>query len=286
MTQEEKNIAYDERIDQYLRGLMNEKDRTLFEQDVKNDHDLRERLHATLLLVEGIRKDGARQNQAQFDAVKSMSEEEFLDAIKPEFDSEDEEGTTAASISTPPAAAADRGRWIMWAVGIAAAIALIIAVRPLLFNSTSSFAPSSDNLSVSSLVALVEEYNQPLDNAPKEFESIRDQINNSNNKDALALVDNIQELTDDLKSSIPVDPGMTKGVDEKSDEPSHTASTKSENSEINYDDYACWYKALAYMKAGEKDKAVEQLNILKENGTDSSFIEKANELLKKIDELK
>lgn len=285
MTQEEKNIAYDELIDQYLHGLMSEKERAVFEQDVKNDNDLRERLHATLLLVEGMRKDGARQNQAQFDAVKSMSEEEFLDAIKPEFNSEDEEGTTAASISTPPAAA-NRGRWIMWTVGIAAAIALIIAVRPLLFNSTSSFAPSSDNLSVSGLVALVEEYNQPLDNAPKEFESIRDQINNSNNKDALALVDNIQELADDLKISIPVDAGVTKGVDEKSDEPSNTASTKSENSEINYDDYACWYKALAYMKAGEKDKAVEQLNILKENGTDSSLIEKANELLKKIDELK
>ena len=280
MTQEEKNIAYDERIDQYLRGLMNEKDRTLFEQDVKNDHDLRERLHATLLLVEGIRKDGARQNQAQFDAVKNMSEEEFLDAIKPEFNSEDEEGTAAASISTPPAAA-DRGRWIKWAVGVAAAIALIIAFIPLL---RPSFAPLSANMS--GLIALADDYNQPLENAPKEFESIRDQIYNSNNKDALALVDSIQELTDDLKSSIPVNPGVTKGVNDKSDEPSHTASTKSKNSEINYDDYACWYKALAYLKAGEKDKAVEQLNILKENGSDRHLIEKANELLKKIDELK
>lgn len=277
MTQEEKNIAYDERIDQYLRGLMNEKDRAVFEQDVKNDDDLRERLHATLLLVEGIRKDGARQNQAQFDAVKNMSEEEFLDAIKPEFNSEDEEGTAAASISTPPAAA-DRGRWIKWAVGVAAAIALIIAFIPLL---RPSFAPLSADMS--GLIALADDYNQPLENAPKEFESIRDQIYNSNNKDALALVDNIQELTDDLKSSIPVNPGVTKGVDNKSDV---SDSTKSENAAIVYDDYACWYKALAYMKAGEKEKAVEQLNILKDNGTDSSLIKKANELLNKINELK
>ena len=122
-----------------------------------------------------------------------------------------------------------------------------------------------------------------MENAPKEFESIRDQIYNSNNKDALALVDNIQELTDDLKSSIPVNPGVTKGVDDKSDV---SDSTKSENAAIVYDDYACWYKALAYMKAGEKEKAVEQLNILKDNGTDSSLIKKANELLNKINELK
>lgn len=250
-------IAYDERIDQYLRGQMSENERAAFEQDVKVDDYLRERLRVTSLLIKGIQEEGAKRNKAQYDAVKSMSEEEFLKAIKP-----------------------DTGipKWVKWVASAAAVILLIIVARPLLF------APSGNN--ITNLVALVEEYNQPLDNAPKEFESIRDQINNSNNKDALALVDNIQELADDLKSSIPVDPGVTKGVDEKSDEPSHTASTKSENSEINYDDYACWYKALAYMKAGEKDKAVEQLNILKENGTDSSFIEKANELLKKIDELK
>lgn len=284
MTLEEKNIAYDERIDRYLHGLMSEKERAVFEQDVKNDDNLRERFHATLLLVEGVRKEGARRNQAQFDAVKSMSEEEFLDAIKPESDSEGEEVPSAASIPAPPAAA-NRGRWIKWAVGIAAAIALIIAVIPLFFYSSSSFAPPSDNLSVSSLVALADDYNQPLEGEPKEFESIREQINNSNNKDALALVDTIQELADNIKSSILVDPGGTRGLHEKSKD-HHFRHTKSENSAIVYDDYACWYKALAYLKAGEEDKAVEQLNNLKENGADCSLIEKANELLKRIDELK
>lgn len=253
-------IAYDERIDQYLRGQMSENERAAFEQDVKVDDYLRERLRVTSLLIKGIQEEGAKRNQAQYDAVKSMSEEEFLKAIKP-----------------------DTGipKWVKWVASAAAAIALIIAVIPLL---KPSFAPPSANMS--ELVALVEEYNQPLDNAPKEFESIRDQINNSNNKDALALVDNIQNLTDDLKSSIPVNPGVTKGVDDNSDESSSNASIKSETPVIVYDDYACWYKALAYLKAGEKDKAVEQLNILKENGSDRHLIEKANELLKKIDKLK
>lgn len=278
MTQEEKNIAYDERIDQYLHGLMSEKERAVFEQDVKNDDNLRERFHATLLLVEGIQKEGARRNQAQFDAVKSMSEEEFLDAIKPESDSEGEEVPAAVSLPTPPP---DRTRWLKWTVGIAAAIALIIAVIPLL---QTSFASPSAN--VSGLVALADDYNQPLDNAPKEFESIRDQIKNSNTENALAIVDNIQVLTDNIKSSIPVDPGETRSIDNNSDDSATTTTTKSETSAINYDDYACWYKALAYLKAGEKDKAVEQLNILKENGTNSSLIEKAKELLKKIDEMK
>ena len=256
MTQEEKNIAYDERIDQFLRGLMNENERAVFEQDVKDDDNLRERLRATSLLIKGIREEGAERNQAQYDAVKSMSEEEFLNAIK------------------PPAYG-----WTKWAVGIAAAIALIIAVKPLLFGP-------SQSANMSGLVALVEEYNHPMDNAPKEFESIRNQINNSNNKEALAIVSKIQGITDSIKSSVPVDPGVTMGVSGKSDDSSFAASTKSETSASVYDDYACWYKSLAYLKAEEKDKAVEQLNILKENGADSSLIEKANEVLKKIDELK
>ena len=247
-------IAYDERIDQYLRGQMSENERAAFEQDVKVDDYLRERLRVTSLLIKGIQEEGAKRNQAQYDAVKSMSEEEFLKAIKPEP-------------GIP--------NWVKWATSIAAAIALIIAIKPLLF------APPSANLS--GLVALADDYNQPLDNAPKEFESIRDQIKNSNTENALAIVDNIQVLTDNIKSSIPVNPGVTKGVDDKSDV---SDSTKSENAAIVYDDYACWYKALAYLKAGEKDKAVEQLNILKENGSDRHLIEKANELLKKIDELK
>jgi len=258
MTQEEKNIAYDERIDQYLHGLMSEKERAAFEQDVKNDDNLRERFHATLLLAKGIQNEGARRNQAQFDAVKNMSEEEFLKAIKP-----------GSGIPN----------WVKWVTSIAAAIALIIAIKPFVL-----FAPPSDDLP--GLVALADSFNQPLDNAPKEFESIRDQIKNSNTENALAIVDNIQVLTDNIKSSIPVDPGETRSIDNNSDDSATTTTTKSETSAINYDDYACWYKALAYLKAGEKDKAVEQLNILKENGTNSSLIEKAKELLKKIDEMK
>lgn len=250
-------IAYDERIDQYLRGQMSENERAAFEQDVKVDDYLRERLRVTSLLIKGIQEEGAKRNQAQYDAVKSMSEEEFLKAIKPEP-------------GIP--------NWVKWATSIAAAIALIIAIKPLLF------APPSANLS--GLVALADDYNQPLDNAPKEFESIRDQIKNSNTENALAIVDNIQVLTDNIKSSIPVNPGETRSIDNNSDDSATTTTTKSETSAINYDDYACWYKALAYLKAGEKDKAVEQLNILKENGTNSSLIEKAKELLKKIDEMK
>ena len=273
MTQEEKNIAYDERIDQYLRGLMSEKERAVFEQDVKNDDSLRERFYATLLLVEGIRKEGARRNQAQFDAVKSMSEEEFLEAIKPESE---------PGVEVPAAATtAGGGRWIKWAVGIAAAIALIIAIKPLLF------APPSADLSV--LEALVEEYNQPLDNAPKEFESIRDQINNSSNKDALALVKHIQGIGDDAVNSIEINPVETRSSNRDTNTDSPTSNDPSQqlvNPAVNYDDFVCWYKALAFMKAGEKDKAVEQLNNLMKNGTDRGLIEKAKELLNKINELK
>lgn len=54
MTREERYIEYDERINRYLRNQMSDSERDVFEQDVDNDHELRERLVATSLLVQGI----------------------------------------------------------------------------------------------------------------------------------------------------------------------------------------------------------------------------------------
>ena len=57
MTREERYIEYDERIDRYLRNQMTDDERAAFEQDVEQDQELRERLVATSLLVQGIAED-------------------------------------------------------------------------------------------------------------------------------------------------------------------------------------------------------------------------------------
>ena len=78
MTREERYIEYDERIDRYLRNQMDDEERKAFEQDVDNDQELRERLVDTALLAQGIAQAGMqREGQAQLDAIRQMSREEF-----------------------------------------------------------------------------------------------------------------------------------------------------------------------------------------------------------------
>ena len=65
MTREERYIDYDERIDRYLRGQMDNQERAAFEQEVDGDKELRQRLVATARLAMGITREGMR-NTASF----------------------------------------------------------------------------------------------------------------------------------------------------------------------------------------------------------------------------
>ena len=54
------------------------------------------------------------------------------------------------------------------------------------------------------------------------------------------------------------------------------------NTTDNFNDCSHWYKALAYLKANDKESAIKELNELIEDGHNDILIERATDLLKKL----
>ena len=263
MTREDRYIEYDERIDRYLHNQMGDSERTAFEQDVDGNQELRERLVATAMLVKGIAQAGMqREGQAQLDAIKQMNREEFIQATQ-----------------------GKKGRnpiwtFMKWASGIAA-IAIVACGLYMFYPShtikqteqtakveeapiKTKVAPKS---SKSSLASLADEYNKPFGNEPDEFVTIRQQLEKEASKDIMAVVYDIDKIDE---------PQYIEGAKGAED-----ADAIKEAQQL-YSDCTHWYKALAYLKKGDKENAINELNELIEQGHNTILVERATELLKKL----
>jgi hypothetical protein len=265
MTREERYIEYDEQIDRYLRNQMDDSERIAFEQDVDNDQELQERLVATAMLVKGIAQVGMqREGQVQLDAIKQMSKDEFIQATK------GKKGNNPFMT------------FVKWASGIAAAA--IVAYGLYTFYPRSSrqqpemaevikekpTKPAKSNKPVEpTLASLVDEYNKPFGNEPDEFVSIRQQIKNGTSKDMMAVVYDVDKVEWPTANHGP------KGADDEEEV---------KNTTDNFNDCSHWYKALAYLKKGDKESAINELDELIEQGHNGVLIERATELLKKLKE--
>ena len=265
MTREERYIEYDERIDRYLRNQMDDSERTAFEQDVDSNQELRERLIATAMLVKGIAQAGMQQeSQAQLDAIKQMNREEFVQVTQ-----------------------GKKGRnriwtFMKWASGIAAVA--IVACGIYMFYPSHTLGQIKQTAKVEetpvktkvtpkptkpSLASLADEYNKPFDNEPEEFVSIRQQLKKGASKDMMAVVYDIDKV------EWPTAKHGSKGADDE-DEIKNTTD--------NFNDCTHWYKALAYLKMGDKENAINELNELIEQGHNEILVERATDLLKKLKE--
>ena len=263
MSREERYIDYDERIDRYLRNLMDDSERTAFEQEVDNDQELRERLVATALLVKGIAQAGMqREGQAQLETIKQMNREEFIQATQ-----------------------GKNGRnrmwtFMKWASGIAAIA--IVAYGLYMFYPSHTPGQTEQTAKVEetpvktkatpkptkpSLASLADEYNKSFGNEPDEFVSIRQQIKKGASKDMMAVVEAIDKIEA---------PTFNEGA------------MGAENAEVikemqqMHNDCTHWYKALAYLKKGDKENAINELNQLIEQDHNTILVERATELLKKL----
>lgn len=270
MKREERDIEYDERINRYLRGLMSDDERMAFEQEVDGNEELRERLVSTSLLVQGIAEEGMqREGQYQLDAISQMSLEEFEQATKEE--------------QQPVVAAPKRSKSQFWWIsGLAASIALVVGL--FLINPTTSQQPSDVAYEVAcdttieiespitikqpTLASLADEYNKPIAGEPDEFAAIRQQIQNEESKDMMAVVYDIDKI------EVPA---------------SNEGAMGAENAEVikemkqMHNDCTRWYKALAFLKKGDKDSAINELNNLKEHGSNEDLVKRATALLKKLE---
>ena len=265
MTREERYIEYDERIDRYLRNQMSDDERAAFEQDVDNDQELRERLVATSLLVQGIAKEGMRrEGQAQLDAIRQMSEEEF-------------KLTTQNRKSKNPFFT-----FIKWASCIAAA-AIVAYGLYTYYPLTSKHHPEmaevvkksptkqtkSKKPAEPTLASLADKYNKPFSSEPDKFADIRKQIQKSGSNEMMAVlydIDNVEWPTAKHEPKGAADNEVYKELQQ------------------NYVDCTHWYKALAYLKAGEKESAVKELSELIDHGAVEELVNRATDLLNKLKE--
>lgn len=264
MTREERHIEYDERIDRYLRNQMGDDERVAFEQDVEQDQELRERLVAAALLVQGIAEEGMRrEGQAQLDAIKQMSRDEFESAAR-------------GNKGRKPALT-----FMKWASSIAAVFIVAFGFFSITRSSSDKqpqMAEVTKGKTVKSvkapkvaeptLASLANEYNRPIAGEPDEFVAIREQIQNGDSKEEIMAVvydiDKIQEPTNNEGAMGAENAEVIKEMQQM-----HT-------------DYTRWYKALAYLKANDKNSAIRELEELKEHGTVEDLVNRASALLEKL----
>lgn len=262
MKQEERDIKYDERIDRYLRGLMGDDERASFEQDVDNDQELRERLVATAMLAEGIAREGMeREGQYQLDTIKEMTQEEFEEAISSET------GRKPGFVAKWAAAIATV------AIGAGGLLYPILSRPPVPMiaeNQNTIETPAKPNVvktpAKPTLASLAKEYNRPIAGEPDEFVAIRQQIQQGDSKDLMAVIDKVEA------------PQYIEGAKGAED-----AEVIKEMQQM-HNDCTHWYKALVYLKNSDKDSAITELKAVKEHGTNEELVNRASALLKKLKE--
>ena len=264
MTREERHIDYDERIDRYLRGRMDDQERAAFEQEVDGDKELRQRLVATARLAMGIAQEGMRrEGQAQLDAIKQMSKEEFIAATRGKGN--------------------NRKMWRVarWAAAIAA-VAILAFCLPLFWRASEPPTPNTAEVVIKqttvkqkvpkkpakpTLASLAEEYCKPFVSEPDAFVEIRQQIKQEDYHYMMAVVYDIDKI------EWPTAKHGPQGADD-GDVAKETVQS--------YTDCTYWYKALAYLKAGDKESAVRELTALKKQGKNEELVNRATDLLKKL----
>ncbi len=266
MTREERYIEFDGRIDRYLRNQMDDSERAAFERDVDNNQELRERLVATAMLTKGIAQAGMqREGQAQLDAIRQMSRDEFNRASQVKQNK--------------------RLVWsfMKWASGIAAVAVIAYglytfipfaheqnAEQAELAEETPKEQKVNPKPAKPTLASLADEYNKPFSSEPDEFVSIRKQIKKGRSKDMMAVVSDIENL------EWPTAKHGPKGADDED---------YIKNTTDNFNDCTHWYKALAYLKANDIGSAIRELNELIDYGKNAYLVECANALLKKLKKL-
>lgn len=267
MTREEQYIEFDERINRYLRNQMSDDERLSFEQEVDQNQELRERLVATALLVQGIAQEGMRrEGGAQLDAIRQMSQEEFQQAIR-----RDKGKNKKTSLY----------RWI---AGIAAVLAITIGIKSLFITEhqmgqapemaqerldTTINPTAVERQTKPTLASLADEYNKPFKNEPDAFADIREQIHRNGSKDMMAVVYDIDKV------ELPIANHGPKGADDEE---------VYKETQQHYADCTHWYKALAYLKANDKESAITELKKLIDHGTVEELVNRATDLLKKLEQ--
>ena len=238
----------DERIERFLRGQMSPEEEEQLHEDLKNDPDLREHASVVSALVKGIReKEGYRDKCATHRIIRES--EEYLRPCGMELP-EDEDNSVLVESKKP----SNLRRLIIWTSSIAAALVLVVGIsvyiEKMRYEQTDEMlSPYYTHYDIASL-------------SRGETDSIT-----------------IAHLYT-LFNRIPDERNMSAIIAEL--EPIY-ASLDDDFTYYPYANDIAWNLALAYVKAGEKEKAKEVLNKLISDSEGTPIEEKAQILLKEIE---
>lgn len=247
-TDEIKFNEMDERIERFLRGQMSPEEETQFHEDLRNDAELREHAQAVSALVKGLWiKEKHRDKCATHRIVRDSQAP--LRPCGMEI-AADEEETPLAEPKKPN----NLRRLIIWSSSIAAALALVIGYN--------FYAESARYAQVNEMLSPYYEHYDPTSLSRGDADSVTI-------AHLYTLFNRIQEEKD------------MKGIIAEL-EPIY-ASLGTDFTYYPYANDIAWNLALAYVKAGEKEKAISVLEAIVRDNEDLPIKDRANGLIKTIE---
>lgn len=248
-TDEIKFNEMDERIERFLRGQMTPEEEAQLHEDMKNDTDLREHALAVSELVKGIRFYEFVSDYSVIRSVQKQSEEP-LKRCGMEI-TDDAESTPPEEPKKP----SNLRRLIIWSSSIAAALVLVIGYNFYVENARYA--------RVNEMLSPYYEHYDAASLSRGEADSVT-----------------IAHLYT-LFNRIPEEKDMKDIIAEL--EPIY-ASLDTDFTYYPYANDIAWNLALAYVKAGEKEKAKAILDKLKDDNIKTPIEEKVNAILSTLAE--
>lgn len=246
-TDEIKFNEMDERIERFLRGQMTPEEETQFHEDINNNPDLREQALVVSSLIKGLRFSEFISDYSVIRSVQKQSEEPLRHCGMEIAD--DEEETPPEEPKKPN----NLRRLIIWSSSIAAALALVIGYN--------FYAESARYAQVNEMLSPYYEHYDPTSLSRGDADSVTI-------AHLYTLFNRIQEEKD------------MKGIIAEL-EPIY----ESIESDFIYYPYAndiAWNLALAYVKAGEKDKAISVLETIVHDNEETPIADRAKALIETL----
>ena len=247
-TDEIKFNEMDERIERFLRGQMTPEEETQFHEDLKNDPDLREHALVVSSLIKGLRFSEFISDYSVIRSVQKQSEEPLRHCGMEIAD--DEEETPPAEPKKP----SNSRRLVIWSSSIAAALVLVIGYN--------FYAESARYAQVNEMLSPYYEHYDPTSLSRGDADSVTI-------AHLYTLFNRIQEEK------------KMKGIIAEL-EPIY-ASLGTDFTYYPYANDIAWNLALAYVKAGEKEKAISVLEAIVRDNEDLPIKDRANGLIKAIE---
>ncbi|WP_299890480.1 hypothetical protein [uncultured Lacinutrix sp.] len=256
-------------IDGYLNGSLSLEQKAVFEKQINTDQALKEELLIYKALQESF-------NENDWHTLDKNSNIEDFKSIKNRFKTKEYQDISK-NIKSVESLYCNKNKKksnsIFYKLGIAATIILFLAIGlPFIFNTNSLNDYYNDYQNWDTIPSLIEKGSQNESQKIEELYTSKDynsliklyEANNTNNYNNYSLI---------KIGHIYIELGFTEKAIEVFDK---LIATKKLSSSKGY-----WYKLLVYLKIEDKEKAIEQLNIILQDKNNYKY-EEAKELSNKI----